>query len=262
MNFFKNFKTRNWFWLIVFMLLSLSSCARAPIRQGLPPPIISPSQPEMTPGNFPPGARITIVHVVAPGETVWRISKMYDVSIADIVRENNLKNSSSLEKGQRLKILQAAPARPIVTLYPSEKWKYIIIHHSATDSGSALGFDKSHHARGFDRGLGYDFVIDNGTANKPDGHIEVSPRWIKQEDGAHCKAGDMNCRAIGICLVGNFNQERVSKKQMDSLIYLVNLLRKYYNMPVNNILGHGQVKGAKTECPGSHFPWAEFKSRL
>ncbi|MFH1062232.1 MAG: N-acetylmuramoyl-L-alanine amidase [Candidatus Omnitrophota bacterium] len=259
MEMFKRLKRLNQITMIIFILLSLSSCARAPVRQALPPPIIPP---QTTPEIFPPGMRSTIVHVVAPGETVWRISKMYDVSIDDIVRENKLKNSSSLEKGQRLKIFQAAPARPVVTLYPSKKWKYIIIHHSATDSGSALGFDQSHHARGFDRGLGYDFVIANGTANKPDGQIEVSPRWIKQEDGAHCKAGEMNCKAIGICLVGNFNQDRVSKKQMDSLIYLVNRLRKYYNIPLKNILGHGQVKGAKTECPGTKFPWTDFKSKL
>ncbi|MBU1087687.1 MAG: N-acetylmuramoyl-L-alanine amidase [Candidatus Omnitrophica bacterium] len=245
--------------LIIFLVLSLSSCSRAPVRKTMPLP---PIQPRITPEIFPPGMRSNIVHVVAPGETVWRIGKMYDVSIEHIVRENKLKNSSMLEKGQRLNISQAAPVRPVVTLYPSKKWKYIIIHHSATDSGSALGFDKSHQARGFNRGLGYDFVIANGTADKLDGQIEVSPRWIKQEDGAHCKAGNMNCRAIGICLVGNFSQERVSLKQIDSLIYLVNRLRKYYKIPKKNILGHGQVKGANTECPGSKFPWADFKSKL
>ncbi len=249
--------------LIIFMLFAFSSCARAPVRQSMPiPPSLPPAQPQVTPDFFPAGMRSNIVHVVAPGETVWRISKMYDVSIADIVRENRLKSSSMLEKGQRLKISKAAPVRPVVTLYPSKKWKYIIIHHSATDSGSALGFDRSHHARGFNRGLGYDFVIANGTADKLDGQIEVSPRWIKQEDGAHCKAGSMNRKAIGICLVGNFSHERVSKKQMNSLIYLVNRLRKYYKIPKKNILGHGQVKGAKTECPGKKFPWTDFKSRL
>lgn len=259
MDILKNLKTVKYFLLIIFVVLGLSSCARAPVKQALPPPM-SPTQPHMTPEI--PGMRNTIIHVVAPGETVWRIGKMYDVSIEHIVRENKLKNSGVLEKGQRLKISQAAPAKPVVTLYPSKKWKYIIIHHSATDSGSALDFDKSHKARGFNRGLGYDFVIANGTADKLDGQIEVSPRWIKQEDGAHCQAGNMNSKAIGICLVGNFSQERVSVRQMDSLIYLVNRLRKYYNIPKNNILGHGQVKGANTECPGNKFPWADLWKKL
>ena len=110
--------------------------------------------------------------------------------------------------------------------------------------------------------MGYDFLIDNGTEGKQDGQIETSSRWIKQEDGAHCKADDMNCRGIGICLVGNFNKERVTQKQLDSLVYLVRILRNYYKIPVANILGHGQVSGAKTECPGKALPLAELKARV
>jgi N-acetyl-anhydromuramyl-L-alanine amidase AmpD len=72
----------------------------------------------------------------------------------------------------------------------------------------------------------------------------------------------MNCRAIGICLVGNFNTEKVSDKQMSSLVYLVAILKKHYDVPIRNIMGHGQVKGAKTECPGSNFPWDSFYSKL
>ncbi len=48
--------------------------------------------------------------------------------------------------------------------------------------------DAIHRKRGFDRGLGYDFVIDNGTNTRVDGQIEASPRWIKQMEGAHCDA--------------------------------------------------------------------------
>ena len=72
----------------------------------------------------------------------------------------------------------------------------------------------------------------------------------------------MNHQGIGICLVGNFSKERVSPRQLDSLVYLVNLLRKYYAIPSSNILGHGQVPGAATECPGLYFPWTEFRSKL
>ncbi|MFH0827488.1 MAG: N-acetylmuramoyl-L-alanine amidase, partial [Candidatus Omnitrophota bacterium] len=63
-------------------------------------------------------------------------------------------------------------------------------------------------------------------------------------------------------LVGNFSKERVSRSQMDSLVYLVNTLKKYYKIPTSRIFGHGQVPGARTECPGNYFPWDEFKSRL
>jgi len=186
---------------------------------------------------------------------------MYDVSVDSIIRANNLPSDSSIQKGQKLLIPNAAPLRPIIPLYSSPKWRYIIIHHSATEVGNALRFDDAHNRRGWE-GLGYHFVIDNGTEGKQDGQIEVSPRWIKQRDGAHCKASNMNLKSIGICLVGNFNYEKVTRKQMDSAVYLVNKLRKFYGIPKGRILGHGQVKGACTDCPGKKFPWDEFMSKL
>ena len=238
----------------VGLMFILSSCATTPIKP--------PQYPlkEISPQLGSPILRQDIFHVVALGETLWCISKMYNVPIKNISSANNLK-TGILEKGQRLLIPNAAPLVPVIPLYPSQKWKYIIIHHSATDEGSSLYFDKYHQSKGWE-GIGYHFVIDNGTKEKQDGQIEVSPRWLKQEDGSHCKAGDMNEKAIGICLVGNFNKERVSDKQMGSLVYLVNLLKRQYRIPVRNILGHGQVRGAKTECPGHNFPCAKFKSRL
>ena len=62
-------------------------------------------------------------------------------------------------------------------------WKYIVIHHSATDSGSAASFDRSHRKRGWD-GLGYHFVIGNGRGTG-DGVVEVGYRWTRQVTGAH-----------------------------------------------------------------------------
>lgn len=248
---------------IIILALTLASCARAPVR---PTHGIHTIEPYPTiPGKIitapPEIARITVYHEVAPGETVWRISKMYDVEMNDIVRANTLRDATVLEKGQRLIIPNAAPIRAVIPLYPSRKWDYIIIHHSATDVGSALNFDNAHRRRRW-KGLGYHFVIDNGTAGKQDGQIEVSPRWLHQENGAHCKADSMNYRGIGICLVGNFSDGRVSSNQMESLVYLVNELKDYYSIPNSHILGHGQVKGASTECPGTRFPWSDFRNRL
>jgi len=209
-----------------------------------------------------PILRKDVIHTVAPGETVWRIAKMYDVNTKDIMQANTLKRSKELKMGQRLLIPGAAPIRPIIPLYRSNKWKFIIIHHSATDEGNSLCFNLAHYSRGFRKGLGYHFVINNGTKGKIDGQIEVSPRWIKQEDGSHCKAGGMNHKGIGICLVGNFCKEKATKKQIDSLISLVNILRKHFNIPMKNIIGHSHVAGAKTKCPGKYFPWRKFKNRL
>jgi len=242
--------------IIFVILIFLSSCAAPP---KLPPQVMYPPQ-EVYPKLPPTVFRGDVFHQVAPGETLWRISKMYDVNIDDIQHANNLRGTT-IKKGQKLLVPSAAPRRTVIPMYKSYKWKYIIVHHTATDAGTSLTIDKLHQQRGW-KSIGYHFIIDNGTVGKEDGQIEVSPRWIKQQDGAHCKAAHMNRKGIGVALIGNFSKERVSKEQLESLVYLVNLLKKYYDIPKSNIMGHGQVPDAATECPGTNFPWKEFWSKI
>ena len=241
--------------LVFLCLITLSSCASSPSG-----PVVSTPR-EISPASYYPVIRQDIYHVVAPGETLWRISKTYDVQIKDIVRANRLGSTEELTRGQSILIPSAAPVRPVIPLFPSRKWQYIIIHHTATDEGSALLLDESHRNRGWN-GLGYHFLINNGTQGKPDGHIEASLRWIHQENGAHCKASNMNAKGIGIAIVGNCSNEKPSQKQLETLIYTVNVLKKYYNIPTRNIMGHRDVPGANTECPGNAFPWQEFIRHL
>jgi N-acetylmuramoyl-L-alanine amidase len=130
-------------------------------------------------------------------------------------------------------------------------WREIIVHHSATTTGGAAAFDKEHKAKGWD-GLGYDFVIGNGT-DTGDGQIEVGWRWTQQKIGAHDKTPDnyYNEYGIGICLVGNFMVERPTPRQLQSLTRLSSYLMKTYHIPPDHMLGHGNTK--PTECPGKYL---------
>ncbi|MDD5504328.1 MAG: N-acetylmuramoyl-L-alanine amidase [Candidatus Omnitrophica bacterium] len=240
---------------ILLIALSLSSCAGE-----RPGPVIYTPKRVLTETHQPVARRDTY-HIVAPGETLWHLSRAYDVDLKDIAAANWIKTNTELKSGQHILIPNAAPVKPIIPLFPSDKWKYIIIHHTATDTGSALLLDKSHKNKGW-AGLGYHFVINNNTEGKPDGHLESSLRWLRQENGAHCKASGMNEKGIGIAIVGNFSNVYVSRKQLITLVYTVNVLKKYYNIPNSNIMGHRDVCGANTECPGTHFPWQEFISRI
>ncbi len=139
-------------------------------------------------------------------------------------------------------------------------WTHIVLHHSAGEVGDAAAFDKLHRQRGSWRGLGYDFVIGNGSLSD-DGEIEVGDRWRSQQPGAHCKADGMNRRAIGICFVGNFATGKgLSASQLLAGAALTQHLATKFAIPPENILGHGQVKDAKTLCPGKHFPIDFFQA--
>ncbi|HHT9129251.1 MAG TPA: peptidoglycan recognition protein family protein [Candidatus Brocadiaceae bacterium] len=143
------------------------------------------------------------------------------------------------------------------------QWEYIVIHHSATEKGNAARFDDYHRKkRKWEYGLAYHFVIGNGSFSG-DGEIEVSERWKKQIHGAH--TANMNCNrvAIGVCLVGDFeNGGAPTNNQFESLVALVQHLSRRYNISLSNVLLHKQVFQKGTACPGRNFPFAELKTRL
>ena len=203
-----------------------------------------------------------LYHQVARMESLWRISKTYGVDMKTIMQANGIKNPKSISVGQRLLIPKAAQIQPIIPIYNVRPWYYIVIHHSATHEGNALTLDGLHYRRGFENGLGYHFLIDNGTQGKQDGEIEVGPRWLKQMNGAHCNAAGMNEHGVGICLVGNFSEGYVSERELNSLVFLAHVLQTYYHIPLERVIRHGDVPGKRTECPGKYFPWDEFKRRL
>lgn len=210
----------------------------------------------------PSGAPRTIYHEVGPYESLWRISKVYDVDIPTIMRANNLTSQTQIKKGMKLLIPGTRGPRANIPLFPTTRWTHIVIHHTVTDQGSAYTIDGLHQKRGWENGMGYDFLIDNGTRGKAMGQIEVGPRWMKQMDGAHTKQGDWNKKAIGIAVVGNYSDTGLPDKMFDSLTFLVVTLKGFYHIPDRNIVGHRDVPGAATECPGRYFPWTEFKRRI
>lgn len=77
---------------------------------------------------------------------------------------------------------------------------------------------------------------------------------------------DPDYGSLGICLLGNFNEEeRVSEKQIESLKNLLNHLKTGYDIPKSNIIYHREVdekvlkpsgltlSSPKTNCPGDNF---------
>lgn len=145
----------------------------------------------------------------------------------------------------------------------SREWKYIVVHHSATHTGGARRFHRSHKFNnGWEHGLGYHFVIGNGT-DTPQGVVEVGHRWTKQLHGAHCKTPDnrYNDRGIGICLVGNFENAPPSAAQMETLAGLVWHLMNACDIPPSRLYTHGGLTH-RTACPGSNFSLPELKRRI
>ncbi|MCA9053166.1 MAG: N-acetylmuramoyl-L-alanine amidase [Planctomycetaceae bacterium] len=140
-------------------------------------------------------------------------------------------------------------------------WKYIVLHHSATDSGSVESIDAAHRQRRDSngqpwRGIGYHFVIGNGNG-MADGEVAATFRWHQQTDGAHAGVAQFNQLGIGICLIGNFEEAAPTPAQVASAARLINALQAEYRIEDDRLLAHRDLK--PTACPGERFPLAMFR---
>ena len=145
-------------------------------------------------------------------------------------------------------------------------WKYIVVHHSATNVGSVNAFHRFHTKQGYG-GIAYHFVIGNGNGMK-DGEVQGTFRWDQQISGTHVSvnAWDYNVFGIGICLVGNLEKTKPTKAQRLALKKLITKLQRAHRIKNKNIFGHKHVKhddasGRKeqTACPGKKLDLDRFK---
>lgn len=137
---------------------------------------------------------------------------------------------------------------------------YIIVHCSATPSGSVQTFRDYHVNHNGWRDIGYHWVIGNGHG-MPDGQIE--PGRQELDSGAHCW-GYNNC-SIGICIVGDTDVTPPTVSQYEMLVSkLVQLCQKYM-IPVKHIRGHRETVSGRTEgktCPGKRVDMDKLRSEV
>ncbi|APF20384.1 N-acetylmuramoyl-L-alanine amidase family 2 [Caldithrix abyssi DSM 13497] len=138
----------------------------------------------------------------------------------------------------------------------------IIIHCTDSEWGNVQAIDAWHKQRGWD-GIGYHFLIGNvypeyqniknlHPVPEHDGLI-LEGRPIEKM-GAHCRGH--NYDSIGVALVG---VKTFSKAQLYSLINLLKLLMKQFQIDVDQIYGHYEFDPLKS-CPNIDVEW--FKKML
>ena len=222
-------------------------------------------------------------YAVKRGDTIYSIAREHGIPPTELADRNGLSRSFHLHAGQQLIIpalstVQApvSPARAAahvslpysikraIALAPVRpgRWQYIVVHHSGVDTGTVKGMDHYHRdVRHMENGLAYDFVIGNGSG-MGDGEIAVSRRWTQQLDGGHLASEAQNKIALGICLVGNFDEHPPTRKEMESLRALVVALMARCDLTPRAVRTHQQINIVRTRCPGSRFPTQTFLDSL
>jgi len=150
------------------------------------------------------------------------------------------------------------------------KWNNLILHHSASSYGTARLINKWHRERGWS-GIGYHFVILNGRLTQEDfleqrrcdamiGQIATGrefdlDQWVEaNEVGAH--ALGFNRDSVGVCMIHRNGPIPVAV--LSSTVRLVADLTRRLEIPIDKVLGHGEIDSKKEHCPGTdmdRFRW-------
>jgi hypothetical protein len=224
-------------------------------------------------------------HTVKVGETLSSIAQLYGVSVATLVDANRIRDRN-LRPGTELVIPggklaetikpspEVEPEKPVVvppveTWYiPRSEWAQqpvvlsrttpmggtptrITVHHSGdkddlnADSLTWLRQVDLNHIKGLNHPepwacIGYHFIID------PSGKV-YEGRPLKFQ-GAHAGNPVVNRLNIGICLMGNFDVQRVPPAQRSALLTTLDRLCLQYGISRAEVYGHKHFK--VTECPG------------
>lgn len=167
----------------------------------------------------------------------------------------------------------------------------VAIHHSATadrTTGAPIGnahtfFDYHVNQRGWAHG-GYNYVITGSSEVEYalDEKIAAYHAGFADPDNSEgLEQGQYwNNHYLAICMAGWFSQGRTyrddsgraqpipdnftspSPAQMESLLALLQQLRKKYNIPVENVRGHRELAGNATTCPGPNIDPAQLRAAL
>lgn len=124
----------------------------------------------------------------------------------------------------------------------------LILHHSGTTTCTPDGVHNSHVGNGW-AGIGYHYLV------RKDGTIYRG----RPEDTVGAHAYGANSHSIGVCFEGNYQVEQtMPAAQLAAGQALVADIKRRWG--ITKVIGHKDVAGSTTDCPGKYFPLAEMIS--
>jgi N-acetyl-anhydromuramyl-L-alanine amidase AmpD len=129
----------------------------------------------------------------------------------------------------------------------------ITIHHGASSRTATIeDYNRWHTQEKGWPSIGYHYVIDQK------GNI-FQTNYI---DSLTYHNGFNNTYAIGVAMIGNFDEYPIPKAQKESLVYLIKFLKKKKALPkLKRLIGHKEYAG-KTACPGRYTDMDELRKAV
>lgn len=124
----------------------------------------------------------------------------------------------------------------------------LILHHAAAASCTAEDVHRWHVGNGW-AGIGYHYLV------RKDGTIYRG----RPEDTVGAHAYGANSHSIGVCFEGNYEVEaEMPAAQLAAGQALVADIKRRWG--ITKVIGHKDVAGSTTDCPGKYFPLAAIVS--
>lgn len=139
---------------------------------------------------------------------------------------------------------------------PESAIKYIVVHHTVSTATPEV-FASAHVDGNNWPGIGYHFSI------YPSGKI-YQTNWLATQS-FHCGVARHpvgqynNYYSVGVSLVGNFSYTWPTSEAIESAGWLIDWLMHTRLPNVQYVLGHREMPGASTVCPGNVWPeWRDL----
>ncbi len=161
---------------------------------------------------------------------------------------------------QYAKLLAAYPLKDSVGLPYASNWagtinlsmrrpNFVIIHHTAQNNCEQTL--KTFTVKGNREVSAHYVICKDGTVH------HMLNDLLRAHHAGVSKWGnttDLNSSSIGIELDNN-GFETFGEAQMNSLLLLLDRLKKAYNIPIANFIGHGDIAPTRKNDPNWRFPW-------
>ncbi len=179
--------------------------------------------------------------------------------------QNHGRQTRKVDTRKLLRFALISLATILVTLgarhwWREERWRYIIVHHTASDVGDLEYYRRMHMEEHDWPDIAYHFVVDNGNGNTSVGQVEESNLWKERSINYSTKISYVNYFGIAVVMVGNFDKHPVPDLQREALVQLLTRLSREYSIPPERIVGHREVW--QTHCPGKYLNMVEIREEV
>lgn len=142
---------------------------------------------------------------------------------------------------------------------PTNRYHYLVVHHTAADTGSLASVRRAHWARRwFD--AGYHLILANGTNGVAAGTLEPSLRYRLGCHAVATRSPRHNTLGLHVSVVGNYDQHAMPAAMRANLAHALTLLAERYDIAPDKILLHRDCSA--TACPGRFVDRADVVANL